>query len=246
MLNIEETHSAFTWWCGGEDLVLLKQCLSERVTNYITYSQDPPHPLTPEETKQLQSRTSTRPSPPAPPRISKSQQSNGIPRETVLHSLEHEESRHYNPLAPTTDDAEMQVDQDARANQLTKPSCINCKRAGLEATDHPANWTRCPERLRHIGNLRDKTKSRSKPKSAKPLPGNNSGPVPTSSNINRYRPLADTTPSIENILQSAQQRHLNRITEGTAQQALADIQKTLSKWIVHPPHPPPPCHQPSK
>jgi len=41
--------------------------------------------------------------------------------------------------------------------------------------------------------------------------------------------LADTTPSIENILQSAQQRHLNRITEETAQQALADIQKTLSK-----------------
>ena len=95
---------------------------------------------------------------------------------------EHEESRHYNPLVPTTDDAEMQVDQDARANQLTNPSCINCKRAGLEAMDHPANWTRCPERLRHIGNLRDKTKSRSKPKSARPLPGNNSGPVPTSSN----------------------------------------------------------------
>ena len=143
---------------------------------------------------------------------------------------EHEESRHYNPLVPTTDDAEMQVDQDARANQLTNPSCINCKRADLEATDHPANWTRCPERLRHIGNLRDKTKSRSKPKSAKPLPGNNSTPVPTSSNnINRYRPLADTTPSIENILQSAQQRHMNRITEETAQQALADIQKTLSK-----------------
>ena len=107
---------------------------------------------------------------------------------------------------------------------------VNCKRAGLEATDHPANWTRCPERLRHIGNLRDKTKSRSKPKSAKPLPGNNSTPVPTSSNnINRYRPLADTTPSIENILQSAQQRHMNRITEETAQQALADMQKTLSK-----------------
>ena len=34
---------------------------------------------------------------------------------------EHEESHHYNPLAPTTDDAEMQVDQDARANQLTNP-----------------------------------------------------------------------------------------------------------------------------
>ena len=29
---------------------------------------------------------------------------------------EHEESQHYNPLAPTTDDAKMQVDQDARAN----------------------------------------------------------------------------------------------------------------------------------
>jgi len=66
--------------------------------------------------------------------------------------------------------------------------------------------------------------------SAKLLPGNNSAPVPTSSNnINRYRPLADITPSIENILHSAQQRHLNRITEETAQQALADIQKTLSK-----------------
>ena len=52
---------------------------------------------------------------------------------------EHEESHYNNPLAPTTDDAEMQVDQDARANQLTNPSCINCKYAGLEATDHPAN-----------------------------------------------------------------------------------------------------------
>ena len=143
---------------------------------------------------------------------------------------EHEESHYNNPLAPTTDDAEMQVDQDARANQLTNTSCINCKCAGLEATGHPANWTCCLEHLRHIGNLQDKTKSRSKPKSAKPLPGNNSTPVPTSSNnINRYRPLADTTLSIENILQSAQQRHINRITEETTQQALTDIQKTLSK-----------------
>ena len=135
--------------------------------------------------------------------------------------------------------------QKCKSTRMQEPTnsqihCINCKRVGLEATDHPANWTRCPERLRHIGNLRDKTKSRSKPKSAKPLPGNNSGPVTTSSNyINRYRPLADTTPSIENILQSAQQRHLNRITEETAQRALADIQKTLSKWIVRPPHPRP-------
>jgi len=98
---------------------------------------------------------------------------------------EHEKSHHYNSLAPTTDDTEMQVDQNAKANQLTKPSCINCKHVGLKTMDYPANWTHYLEHFQHIGNLQDKTKSRSKPKSTKPLPGNNSGPVPTSfNNIN--------------------------------------------------------------
>ena len=60
---------------------------------------------------------------------------------------EHEESHHYNPLALTTDDAEMQVNQDERANQLTNPSCINCKHVGLEAMDHLANRTCCSECL---------------------------------------------------------------------------------------------------
>ena len=60
--------------------------------------------------------------------------------------------RNHNPLAPITDDVEMQANQDPRANQLANISCINCKCVSLEAMDHLASWTYSLECLRHISN----------------------------------------------------------------------------------------------
>jgi len=56
-------------------------------------------------------------------------------------------TRNHNFLVPITDDAEIQVNQDLRANQLANASCINCKCVGLEAMDHLANWTCSLEHL---------------------------------------------------------------------------------------------------
>ena len=50
----------------------------------------------------------------------------------------------------------------------------------LKVTDHSAIY--CPECFQHVGNLRDKIKSRFKSKNVKPLSGNNLASVPISSN----------------------------------------------------------------
>jgi len=43
------------------------------------------------------------------------------PPQCKICDEEYEESYHYNSLAPTIDDAEIQVNQNVRANQLTNP-----------------------------------------------------------------------------------------------------------------------------
>jgi len=52
------------------------------------------------------------------------------------------ECKHPQP-APTIDNADIQVDQNIRANHFINRSCINYKSADIKDTNYLANWTCC-------------------------------------------------------------------------------------------------------
>jgi len=61
----------------------------------------------------------------------------------------HPESEHPRPSQPSI--ANNMV---TNCDLPSEAMCIHCKREGRQSTNHPANWTQCPERRLRIGNNR--------------------------------------------------------------------------------------------
>lgn len=77
-------------------------------------------------------------------------------------SEDHPEDQH-----PHQADADMELDEydPSETPNQHKGTCINCKKANRTNTNHPSNWTRCPERRLLIGNNREESTSKGKTQS---------------------------------------------------------------------------------
>ena len=139
---------------------------------------------------------------------------------------DHEEAQHPQVCTTCKADTSMDVDGNHPCPHYTM-SCTNCKTEGIANYTHPSNWTRCPTRLRKLGEAREQPKytPQSRPTRRKVTQKTTTPPF---QQPNRYSALEIAIPSIDTVTQEANTRGFRNANPERTQQAMTEVTNTLT------------------